>query len=74
MRRILAVADPDRIILCGSGATGEMTRDSDIDLLIVEKSPANRDEESVRIRSAIGEVPFSVDVIVINAERYEATN
>lgn len=31
--RILAVARPDRIILFGSAATGEMTKDSDIDLV-----------------------------------------
>lgn len=53
VRRILAVAKPDRIILFGSAATGQMARDSDIDLLIVEPAPANRHEESVKIRSAI---------------------
>jgi predicted nucleotidyltransferase len=73
VRRILAVANPDRIILFGSAATGQMTRDSDIDLLIVEPKTANRHEESVKIRSAIGDISFPVDVIVINAERFEAT-
>jgi len=73
VRRILAVANPDRIILFGSAATGQMTRDSDIDLLIVEQKAANRHEESVKIRSAIGDVSFAVDVIVINTERFEAT-
>ena len=73
VRRILSVAKPDRIILFGSGAAGQMTGDSDIDLLIVEPAPANRHEESVRIRSAIGDVQFPVDVIVIPTERFEAT-
>jgi predicted nucleotidyltransferase len=36
VRRILSVARPDRIILFGSAATGQMNRDSDIDLLILE--------------------------------------
>jgi predicted nucleotidyltransferase len=35
VRRLLGVARPDRIILFGSAANGPMTRDSDIDLLIV---------------------------------------
>ena len=73
VRRILAVANPDRIILFGSAAAGQMTRDSDIDLLIVEPKAANRHEESVKIRSAIGDISFPVDVIVINTERFEAT-
>ena len=72
VRRVLAVSNPDRIILFGSAATGQMTSDSDIDLLIVEPDPANRHEECVKIRSAIGDVPFPVDVIVIRTERFEA--
>lgn len=73
IRRILTVAEPDRVILFGSAATGEMTRDSDIDLLIVEPSPANTREESVRIRRALGDVGYPVDVIVIATERFEET-
>lgn len=73
VRRILTVARPDRIILFGSAATGQMTRDSDIDLLIVETAPANRHQESVKIRSAIGDIDYPVDVIVIPTERFEAT-
>jgi len=73
VRRVLGVTQPDRIILFGSAATGEMTKDSDIDLLIVQPCPANRHEESVRIRSAIGDVRYPVDVIVIPTERFETT-
>ncbi len=73
VRRVLTVARPDRIILFGSAATGEMTKDSDIDLLILDPAPGNRHEQSVRIRSAIGDVRFPVDVIVIPTERFEAT-
>jgi uncharacterized protein len=73
VRRILTVAKPDRIILFGSAATDQMTRDSDIDLLIVEPTPENTREESVRIRSAIGDVDYPIDVIVIPTERFEAT-
>lgn len=73
VRRVLTVARPDRIILFGSAATGQMTRDSDIDLLIVEPSPDNRREHSVRIRDAIGNVNFPVDVLVIATDRFEAT-
>jgi predicted nucleotidyltransferase len=73
VERVLSVATPDRIILFGSAATGGMTRDSDIDLLIVGPSPAGRHEESVKIRSAIGDIGYPVDVIVIPTARFEAT-
>ena len=35
VRRLLTVAKPDMIILFGSAATGTMTRDRDIDLLVI---------------------------------------
>lgn len=73
VRRILTVAKPERIILFGSAATDRMTRDSDIDLLIIEADPGNRHEKSVKIRSAIGDIDYPVDVIVIPTERFEAT-
>ena len=36
--RILSVAEPERIILFGSAASGSMTRDSDLDLLVIERA------------------------------------
>ena len=73
VRRVLSVAQPDRIILFGSAVTGEMTKDSDIDLLIVEPSPANTRERSVAIRDALGDIGYPVDVIVMRTERFERT-
>ena len=71
--RVLSVARPDRIILFGSAATGQMTKDSDIDLLVVEPSPANTRERSVEIRDAVGNIGYPVDVIVMRTERFERT-
>jgi predicted nucleotidyltransferase len=73
VRRVLTVARPDKIILFGSAATGQMTKDSDIDLLIVGPSPSNRHEASIQIRDAIGNVQLPVDVILIATERFEST-
>ena len=73
VRRVLSATTADRIILFGSAATSRMTRDSDIDLLVVKPAPANLREESVKIRRALGDVGFPVDVIVISTERFEAT-
>jgi predicted nucleotidyltransferase len=71
VRRILSVAKPDKIILFGSAATGEMTRDSDIDLLIVEPAPGNTRHESVRLRGQLGGLGYPFDVIVISTEWFE---
>src|ERR1022692_4400501 len=73
VRRVLSVARPDRIILFGSAATGQMTKDSDIDLLIVEPTSANTHERRVEIRDAVGDIGYPVDVIVMRTERFERT-
>ena len=73
VRRVLTVARPDRIILFGSAATGQMTKDSDIDLLVVEPVLANTHERRVAIRGAVGDIGYPVDVIVMRTERFERT-
>ncbi len=70
-QRILAMAEPERIILFGSAATGEMTRDSDIDLLVVEPAPGNVRQESIRLREALRGLDYPVDVVVISSEWFE---
>ncbi|QAA76352.1 MAG: nucleotidyltransferase domain-containing protein [Candidatus Bipolaricaulis sibiricus] len=63
VRRIVAVADPEKIILFGSAVRGEMRPSSDLDLLVV-KSGVHRRQLAQRIyRDLIG-VGQAVDVVV----------
>ena len=73
VRRVLTVARPERIILFGSAATGQMTEDSDLDLLVVEPEPAATRDRRGRIRRALGDVRYPVDVIVLSSARFEET-
>jgi predicted nucleotidyltransferase len=71
VRRVLAVASPDRIILFGSAATGQMSRDSDIDLLIVESVIGDPSAEYVRIRRALRGLKFPFDILFITTRWFE---
>jgi len=73
VRRVLTVARPDKIILFGSAVAGQMTSDSDIDLLVLEREPDDTRRRSVKIRRALGDVRYPVDVIVMSSERFEET-
>ncbi len=73
VNRILTVANPDKIILFGSAATDQMTKDSDIDILIMERSPLSTHERSVEIRRALGNIGYPLDVVVMPTERFERT-
>ena len=72
IRRIVAVAQPEQIILFGSAARGEMGRHGDVDLLVV-KDGADRRRTAARIYRRLHGVGAAVDVIVVtpdDVERY----
>jgi predicted nucleotidyltransferase len=72
VRRVVEVARPDRIILFGSAARGEMTPDSDIDLLVVKSGVPHRRRLAQRIHRAFFGINAAVDVIVVTPEDVEA--
>ena len=71
--KIVQLANPDRVILFGSAATGDMTADSDIDLLVVESRVSNTRQESIRLRAALEDVPLPIDVIVMSRQWFDDT-
>lgn len=71
--RLTAAAAPARIILFGSVAAGTATKDSDIDLLVVEDEVDDVRAESVRLRTALGDLGRPLDVLVMRTERFEKT-
>jgi predicted nucleotidyltransferase len=73
VRRVLSVSDPECIILFGSAARGDMTADSDLDLLVVEAAPADSRRRSIAIRKALRGIPKPFDVIVMSSERFKQT-
>jgi len=73
VRRVVGVTQPDRIILFGSAAAGQMNRDSDIDLLVVGPASPDARQESVRIRRALRGLGYPFDVVVMAYDRFEET-
>jgi predicted nucleotidyltransferase len=69
--RILTATRPDKIILFGSAASGEMAEGSDIDLLVVEASAGDQRNKSIRIREKLRGLGYAFDVIVISTEWFE---
>ena len=73
VQRIVSVTQPERIILFGSASTGQMTKDSDIDLLVLENELHDYRREQLRIRKALGDLGHPFDVIVMPTESFEET-
>ncbi len=73
VRRIVEVADPEKIILFGSAARDEMTSHSDLDLLIIKEGGDALDLMG-RIYMRMYGVGTAVDALVVapdDVERYK---
>ena len=68
VRRVIEVAQPNRIILFGSAARGQMGPDSDIDLLVIKGGIASRRTLAQQIYVHLFGVSASVDVIVVTPQ------
>jgi uncharacterized protein len=68
--RVVEIAEPERIILFGSAARGEMGPNSDIDLLVVKANVHRRQLARQIYRHLVG-VGRAVDVIVVTPEDIE---
>ena len=66
VRRIRhAVPETVRIVLFGSAARGELTPDSDVDVLVVIPSNLSEKQATVNIYRHLRGFPYPVDVVVV---------
>ena len=63
-------ANPRKIILFGSYATGDADEESDVDLLVVEDQVADVMAEMVRLRRVVSPLRIPADVVVVNEAYY----
>ncbi len=71
IRRVVRTARPERIILFGSAARGEMGPNSDVDLLVVKRGRYDRGGLTEKIYLNLHGVGQAVDVIVVTPEQVE---
>ena len=71
IRRIVKVAQPEKIILFGSAARGEMGPHSDVDLLVVKRGKFHQGRLTGQIYMNLHGVGQAVDVILVTPEQVE---
>jgi len=71
IRRIVEVAEPEKIVMFGSAARGEMGPNSDVDLLVIKRGPFHRGHLTGDIYMNLFGVGQAVDVIVVTPEDVE---
>jgi len=71
IRRVVEVAQPERIILFGSAARGEMGPNSDVDLLVVKRGEFNASRLTGDVYLNLHGVGQAVDVVLVTPEQVE---
>ena len=71
--RIVAEAQPSRVILFGSYGRGDADPGSDLDIMVIKPHVLNRYEEMIRLRKAVGtlRVGAGIDLLVYSEAEYE---
>ena len=64
VKRIVAVADPEKILLFGSATCGKMGPNSDVDLIIIIKAGVHRRKLAQRLYKELIVVGQAVDLVV----------
>jgi predicted nucleotidyltransferase len=70
-KKIVAGAQPEKIVLFGSLASGNPRENSDIDLLIVKESSKRRDERDIEIRKFLKDILYPMDIFVYTPKEVE---
>ncbi|MBI3245900.1 MAG: nucleotidyltransferase domain-containing protein [Deltaproteobacteria bacterium] len=71
VQRIVEVAHPERIILFGSAARGEMRLHSDVDVLVVKSGAFDQSQLLGDIYMNLHGVGQAVDVVLVTPEQVE---
>src|SRR5262245_2314536 len=71
VKRVVKAAHPERIIMFGSAARGEMGPNSDIDLLVIKRGKFNRRRVMESIYQNLRGASMAVDAVVVTPEDVE---
>jgi predicted nucleotidyltransferase len=71
VRRIVATAHPEKVILFGSRARGDARPDSDIDLLVIADSTEPRYRRPVPLYGVLSDILAPMDILVYTPTEVE---
>ena len=71
IERLVAAAQPTRIILFGSRARGDADVRSDVDLLVIKPRVENRYEELVELDRSLAGILMPVDILLVSEAEFE---
>jgi predicted nucleotidyltransferase len=71
VERLVAVAQPTKIILFGSQARGDADDRSDVDLLVIKPHVTDRYEELLELDRSLAGILLPVDILLVSDVEFE---
>lgn len=68
VERLVNISKPTKVILFGSYATGDATKDSDLDLMVIKTKAGSDGADRIKLRKAVGDIGTGVDILVFSEE------
>ena len=68
--KALLTYDPEKIILYGSAARGQLTEDSDIDILIIKRTNKDMFDRIGEVLDLLKDIPLPIEPIVLTPEEF----
>ena len=71
VQRLVQAADPEKVVLFGSAARGEMGPNSDLDLLVVKGGDYDRSATTRDLYRSLRDIEYAKDIIVVTPQEVE---
>jgi len=71
VQRLVAAAQPNRVILFGSYGRGKAGTGSDLDLMVIKPEVSDPYAETIRLHETVGNIGLGVDVLVYSEAEYQ---
>jgi len=71
VKRIIAAANPRKVMVFGSQARGNLNPDSDLDLMVILDEVRGPRAEAVRLRRLLSGLIMAVDLLVVSKEQFQ---
>ena len=71
VQRIVAAAQPSRVILFGSYGRDDADAGSDLDIMVIKPHVPDRYAEMIRLQKAVGSIGIGIDLLVYSDLEYE---
>jgi uncharacterized protein len=71
VQRIVAAAQPSRVIVFGSYGRGDADEGSDLDIMVIQPEVSDKYTEMIRLHKAVGSIGRGVDVLVYSEAEYQ---